>query len=44
MARRYMSMESLAKARVRVIEGDGDDPKEVVQAELEAATRTSDDG
>ncbi len=38
VARRYMSVESLAKARVRVIEGDGDDPREVVQAELEAAS------
>ena len=38
VARRYMSVESLTKARVRVIEGDGDDPKEVVQAELEAAS------
>ena len=38
VARRYMSVESLAKARVRVIEGDGDDPKEVVQPELAAAS------
>ncbi len=38
VARRYMSVESLAKARVRVIDGDGDEHKEVVQAELEAAS------
>ena len=33
VARRYMSVESLAKARLRTIEGDGE---EVAQAELEA--------
>jgi len=33
VARRYMSVESLAKARLRIIEGDGE---EVAQAELEA--------
>ena len=38
VARRYMSVESLAKARVRVIEGGEDDEREVVQAELEAAS------
>ncbi len=38
VARRYMSVESLAKARVRVIDGNGEEPKEVVQAELEAAS------
>jgi transposase-like protein len=38
VARRYMSVESLAKARVRALEGDDNDPREVVQAELEAAS------
>ena len=38
VARRYMSVESLAKARVRVLEGDGNDAREVVQAQLEAAS------
>ena len=38
VARRYISVESLAKARVRVIEGGEDDEREVVQAELEAAS------
>ena len=35
VARRYMSVESLAKARLRVIHGDAKEPKEVVHPKLE---------
>jgi len=35
VARRYMSAELLTKARMRVIDGDAEQPKEVTEAELE---------
>jgi putative transposase len=38
VARRYMSIESLAKARVVVIDGDGNDNMEEVAKELEKAS------
>jgi putative transposase len=38
VARRYMSIESLAKARVVVIDGDGNDKREEVTKELEKAS------
>ena len=38
VARRYMGVESLSKARVAVIEGDGDDTTKEVNKELEAAS------
>jgi len=38
VARRYMSTESLTKARVHLIAGEGSGPEEVTTAELEVAS------
>jgi len=37
-ARRYMSTESLTKARMHLIAGEGSGPEEVTTAELEVAS------